>query len=74
MVKGADDEVNETEVRVRDKDGGWRWVHFYGTPFQRDANGRVVQTITGIRDISDQRKAEMEVQKFRHKPWTSWAT
>jgi PAS domain S-box-containing protein len=67
VVMGTDDEVHETEVRIRDLDGGWRWVHFYGTPFLREGSGRVVQTISGIWDISDRKRAEMEVQKVRHK-------
>ncbi len=63
IINGRDDEVHEAEVRIRDSDSEWRWVHFFGTPFTRNERGKVVQTISGMLDITDRKRAEGEAAK-----------
>lgn len=63
IVNGKDDEVREIEVRIVGKHNEWRWVHFYGTPFMRDKAGKVIQTISGMMDITDRKGAEDRARK-----------
>ena len=67
VVNGKDDEVHGADIRVRASLGDWIWVHFNATPFMRDRDGKVVQTITGLKDISDRKRAEDELKKVSSK-------
>jgi signal transduction histidine kinase len=44
-------------------DNGWKWVRIYGTPFLRDEQGKVIQTISGMMDITESKEAEREALK-----------
>lgn len=67
IVQGGNNDVQESEVRIRDPMNQCRWVHFYSTAFMRDSNGRVLQTISSMRDVSDRKKAEDELKKVNQK-------
>ena len=67
IVKGGNNEVYESEVRIRDPGNDRRWVHFYSTAFMRDGDGRVLQTISSMRDVSDRKHAEKEAEKANQK-------
>ncbi len=48
----------EAEMRLRSKDGGWRWVQSRGSIVTRDASGRPLR-ISGVSvDITDRKRAE----------------
>ncbi|MCA0317496.1 MAG: PAS domain S-box protein [Proteobacteria bacterium] len=54
----ADGEVREAEYRIRHADGDYRWFLIRETPFDRDAEGKVVQVLgTGL-DITARRDAD----------------
>ena len=52
-----DDEVIETEYRLRHADGSWRWFRGRDVVFERDADGRVTQIIGTADDVTDSRRA-----------------
>ena len=51
-------EVLELRYRGRHADGTWRWLHRRITPFRRDADGRVVEVLGVVRDVTDLVEAE----------------
>lgn len=55
----GDDEVRETQVRLRDPEGGWRRMRVRETLFRRAADGRPTQILGMARDVTEaQRHAE----------------
>jgi PAS domain S-box-containing protein len=53
----SDQAVKEVEYRIRKSDGEWVWFHSRGKVFKRDNSGNVIQYISIIRDITQQKKA-----------------
>lgn len=57
-------DILETEYRLKHKDGNWRWVSSRGTVFKRNAEGKVVQYLTLIRDITEKKESEEQLRKL----------
>ncbi len=58
ILAAADGEVVDTVYRTHHKNGDWRWLHGFDTPFKRDDQGNVTQYIGAILDITDRKLAE----------------
>ena len=52
----------ETELRLRTKSGGWKWVLSRGRVVERDADGRPLRVTGTHLDIDDRRRAEEELR------------
>ena len=48
--------VKENEIRMRTKDGEWRWFMTWDTPFLRDSKGRVIQIVGIAQDITSRKE------------------
>ena len=57
-----DGEAQETEYRMRRKDGEWRWLRSRDSIFARDENGRPTQTLGIAQDITERRIAQEAIQ------------
>jgi PAS domain S-box-containing protein len=60
IASGQDDEAFEFEYRMRHANGQWRWLNSRDVVFNRDADGRVKQTIGTAQDITDRKRLEQE--------------
>jgi len=58
LATADDDDVFDVEHRMLHRDGSWRWVHNRATVFQRDADGKVMHTISLMFDVTNRRLAE----------------
>jgi len=58
LAVGAEGDVREFELRVRRRDGGYRWVLDRAVAFERNAQGRVVKTLSAALDIDERKRAE----------------
>lgn len=58
LTTAPDGEVFEFELRIRRRDGGYRWVLDRAVAFERNANGRVVKTLSAALDIDERKRAE----------------
>jgi two-component system sensor kinase FixL len=56
-----DDEILESEYRLRDRDGKWHWFLARDTVFTRTPDGRVEQIIGTAQDVTDWKQAEEEL-------------
>ncbi|CAN5485754.1 hypothetical protein BH09BAC3_BH09BAC3_36490 [soil metagenome] len=61
--KATDNEVIETELRMKHKDGTWRWFVARDTVFKRDKNGKVIQTVGTAQDRTASKKAEIDLRQ-----------
>jgi len=50
------------EVRLRRKDGGWKWLHLRGQVTGRDREGRPLQLVGTYVDIDERRQREEELR------------
>ncbi len=57
----ADDQVFETEYRMKHKNGEWRWFAGRDAVFLRTATGRVRQIIGTAHDITDYKHAQQQI-------------
>jgi len=60
-----DDEVLETEYRMRHADGSWRWFVAHDTVFARAPDGRVQQFLGTTLDVTARKRAEDELRHSR---------
>ncbi len=63
----TDDDVLESEVRVRSANESWRWYVSRERVLKRAPEGFVTQIIGTMRDVTDQKQAEEELQSHREK-------
>nr|WP_162798312.1 PAS-domain containing protein [Sulfitobacter sp. SK011] len=66
-------EAIEIEYRVRAKAGGYRWLHDRGVA-ERDHQGRAVRLVGAIRDITEMREAQSELELTRSRLMESLST
>lgn len=63
--------VSEFELRVRRREGGWRWILDRAVAFERDADGRVIKTLSAAIDIDERKQAEerrvMLINELNHR-------
>jgi len=52
--------VLEAEMRIRARDGSWRWFQTRDAVLERDADGRVVRIVGTTNDITDRKTAERQ--------------
>lgn len=50
------------EVRLRRKDGGWKWLHLRGQVTERDASGEPLQLVGTYVDIDERRQREEDLR------------
>ncbi len=63
---GADEnKVLEFELRMRDNEGGWRWMFFKENVFRRNEDGTPAQILGVAVDITDRKKAEEYLAEFQ---------
>ena len=66
-LKGV--EEYDVELRVRTREGDWKWLHAMGRVTERDANGRATRMSGVVADIDARKRAEAAVsaadQRFR---------
>lgn len=60
LKAAQDNEVIETEYRMRRADGSWRWFYSRDVIFLRDQSGAVVQMLGIAQDITDRKQAEQQ--------------
>jgi PAS domain S-box-containing protein len=53
----------EHEIRMRAKDGGWRWVRILTASVQRGSDGRPAHVAGLVFDITERRQAEEALQR-----------
>jgi PAS domain S-box-containing protein len=53
----------EHEIRLRHRDGGWRWIHIYGMVAARDDDGAPVRLVGINVDITERRAADLALQE-----------
>lgn len=58
-----DDEILETEFRLRDSKGKWHWYIWRDTVFTRDREGRVQQIVGTAEDVTERRVLEDRLQQ-----------
>ena len=54
----ADDQVVETEIRVKDAAGAWRWIHSRNIVFARDVDGTPRQVLGTAQDVTARKRAD----------------
>jgi diguanylate cyclase (GGDEF)-like protein/PAS domain S-box-containing protein len=66
-LKGEQD--YDVEIRLRTREGGWKWLHAKGRVTERAANGRATRMSGVVADIDARKRAEAAVsaadQRFR---------
>lgn len=69
IERAVDNEVIETELRIRHRDGSWRWLRFSSIIYDRTSEGRPLQVQGAGIDISASKLAEEALrtseEKFR---------
>ncbi|AFY56772.1 PAS domain S-box [Rivularia sp. PCC 7116] len=61
-----DGEIYETEYRVKQADGKYRWLYSRDTVFNRNEDGLVTQILGVATDITERKLAEIELQNTLH--------
>jgi PAS domain S-box-containing protein len=56
FVSAADDDIKEVEYRIKRINNEWVWFHSRGKVFKRDSVGNVIQYISILRDVTQQKK------------------
>ncbi len=62
IAAGIDGEIYESEYRVKQVDGKYRWLYSRDTIFTRNQNGKVTQFLGVATDITERKLAEIELQ------------
>jgi len=63
-ARRADGEVFEHTLRMKHKNGQWRWVHRKATIFSRTPDGRPKRILGSVTDITHFKHAERELQEL----------
>ncbi|HEX6290089.1 MAG TPA: PAS domain S-box protein [Herpetosiphonaceae bacterium] len=62
LRRAQDNEVVETEFRLRRADGTWRWFYSRDVVFTRDVDGRVLQSVGIAQDITERKQADEQIR------------
>ena len=73
IAAGKDGEIHETEYRVKQADGKYRWLYSRHTIFNRNLSGEVTQFLGVATDITERKLAEIELQNTLHELKTTQA-
>ncbi|MTJ08155.1 PAS domain S-box protein [Anabaena sp. UHCC 0204] len=65
LYRLQDGEFVDTEYRVRNAQGQWRWLYSRDMVFSRTGDGRVRQNLGTSQDITDRKQTELELRKSR---------
>jgi diguanylate cyclase (GGDEF)-like protein/PAS domain S-box-containing protein len=57
--------LRHAEARFDDGAGGWLWVEILARIMERDASGRATRMIGTLRDISERRRAQHQIEHLR---------
>lgn len=68
-----DGEINESEYRVKQVNGEYRWLYGRDTVFTRNQDGKVTQILGVATDITERKLAEIELQNTLDKLKTTQA-
>lgn len=60
------DIISEFTYRIRHKNGTYRWIHSYGTIFDRNNQGRVENVLNISLDVTDQVEASHKIKEQEH--------
>lgn len=60
------DRTHEMSYRRRSRTGDWMWIDSVGRVVERDAEGKPVRMIGIHMDITDRKRAEAELERYRH--------
>ncbi len=63
--KVRDEEVIETQYRLRAADGSWRWSHCWDRVFSRDPDGRVRCILGVAEDITARKSSQEEHERLK---------
>jgi PAS domain S-box-containing protein len=58
-------ETFSVEFRMREKSGGWHWVHSRGLLIERDGQGRPLRMVGTHQDIQGRKNTELEMETLR---------
>ena len=56
-------ETDEIDYRIKHKNGEWRWVHDRSRIFKKTPDGKILQIIGSVLDISDRKQAESALKQ-----------
>jgi PAS domain S-box len=56
-------ETDEIDYRIKHKNGEWIWVHDRSRIFKKTPDGKILQIIGSVLDISDRKQAESALQQ-----------
>jgi diguanylate cyclase (GGDEF)-like protein/PAS domain S-box-containing protein len=63
VQNGTEDEVIETELRVKDSNKQWRWMYVREVIFSRDQDGKVKQVLGTAEDITRRKHVEEQLAR-----------
>ncbi|MGB3652790.1 MAG: PAS domain S-box protein [Rivularia sp. (in: cyanobacteria)] len=66
IAASEDGEIHESEYRVKQADGEYRWLYSRDTVFTRNLNGKVTQFLGVATDITERKLAEIKLQNTLH--------
>lgn len=58
------DEIYEFEYRLKNYAGEWQWIRRLTNVFKHDENGKPIQVLNIFENITERKKAEIEVRKL----------
>ena len=53
------------DYRVKHKNGNWLWMQSVDTPFRRDEEGKVIDILGYVADITDKKLVQLEMEEAR---------
>lgn len=59
------EKVRELQIRIRHKHNGWRRIFSYAGALARDADGRPLMAIVTMRDVTERKRDEQEIESQR---------
>jgi PAS domain S-box-containing protein len=60
----SDTDVMESEFRIKNSSGAWRWLHNYDVIFTRDSTGKPAQVVGTALDITEKKAMEEQLKKY----------